>query len=268
MFVYTQTKMVATLLLAILLASPLTAGILSPKMVKHVQGRDDYDRYLLATSWAGTTCQFHDCTHYGADEIFNLHGLWPSTSGDSPQDCSDVNFNEQNLSPYLKQNLYTYWNSFYHDNWEFLDHEITKHGSCWRPDYGNLSDMNKELADIIQTYDASDDYSKINTFLTLTLAASKLVNPYKALWAKNIRPSDSQTYDIDEILAVFNEDRGVKNTVLPVCLAEKSTGNLFIAELRFCIDLDFKPIACNMGELQRQLKRCRTGSLSYPPFPR
>lgn len=267
MFENSQTAL-AAILLALSFANLTSAGLLSSKTVKTVRdGEVVYDRYLLATSWAGSTCRFHDCSHYGSDEVFNLHGLWPTTAGQSPQDCSPVNFKEQNLSPYLKQNLFLYWNSFYHDNWEFMDHEITKHGSCWRPEYGNSQVMNQKLADIIQSYNSLDDYSKINTFLTLTLNISMIVDAYETLKNNGIVPSETQTYNVDDILAIFARIYNIDGTVEPVCLADKSSGLLYLAELRFCLDLNFNHMKCNYGEINRQLKRCRTSQLSYPLFP-
>ena len=268
MFKIAQIGWIAVLLLSSLIRTSLPFSFGYQKEVKFVRERGtEYDRYLLATSWAGSTCKFHHCTHYGSDEIFNLHGLWPSTARASPFDCVKTNFKEQNLSPYLKQNLFIYWNSFYHDNWEFLDHEITKHGSCWRPEYGNLKVMDPSLASIIKTYDAKDDYSKINTFLTLTIELSMLINPYKVLKENGIVPSNNRTYNIDDIIAIFSNLHNQENTVMPVCLAEKSTGALYIAELRFCLDLEYKPIECSLGEMKRQLKRCRSSPLRYPLFP-
>lgn len=269
MFEKTQALIATILLITMLIKILAAVTLINPKVVKSVRYDEvDYDRYLLATSWAGTTCKFHDCSHYGSDEVFNLHGLWPSTAGQSPQDCGTINFKEQNLSPYLKHNLYIFWNSFYHDNWEFLDHEITKHGSCWRPDYGDFNVMDRKLVDIIQTYDSSDDYSKINTFLTLTISLSQMINPYKALKEQSIIPSETTAYNVEDILAVFKNLHGIKNSVMPVCLAEKSSGALYLAELRFCLDINFMPIECNPGEMNRQLKRCRESSLTYPLFPR
>ena len=37
--------------------------------------------YVLALTWAGTICEFNRCTHYGKDKIFNIHGLWPNSTG-------------------------------------------------------------------------------------------------------------------------------------------------------------------------------------------
>lgn len=268
MFDRAQTTLAAVIIMTLLSQLNTSSSLLSLKTVKRVNSQgQDYDRYLLATSWGGSTCIFHQCTHYGSSEVFNLHGLWPSTAGNSPQDCSTVNFKQQNLNTYLQENLFTYWNSYYHENWEFLDHEIIKHGSCWRPDYGDFNIMNKNLANIIQSYDSSDDYSKINTFLTLTINLSMIINPYKSLKNNGIVPSDSATYDIDTILDIFERENKIKNSVMPVCLAEKSSGKLYLGELRFCIDINFLPIECSLGEINRQLKRCRESPISYPLFP-
>lgn len=268
MFDKIQTMLASFLIICIFTQNSIPRLLTQVKSVKNTRESEvDYDRYLLATSWAGATCKFHSCKHYGSDEVFNLHGLWPSTAGKSPQNCSTVNFQEENLSPNLKKTIYLYWNSFYHDNWEFLNHEITKHGSCWRPDYGDMKVMDKKLADIIQSYDSSDDYSKINTFLTLTLKLSKIVDPYRILKTNGIIPGDSKSYPIDDILNIFSGLYQKNNTVMPVCLAEKTSGKLYLSELRFCLDLDFAPIKCNPGEMSRQLKRCRESPVHYPSFP-
>lgn len=269
MFEQSQTTCLAVFLLSALIASASANGLLSLKRVKSVAGNNDgYDRYLLATNWAGTMCKFNKCTHYALDEWFNIHGLWPTTSGQSPQNCAHVNFKQQNLAPSLKQTLFSYWNSYYHDNWEFLDHEITKHGSCWRPDFGDETVMDKQLAQIIQGYDSNDKFSAVNTFLALTISVAKLYDPYSALKKAGIVPDDSKTHKIDDILRVFANLHDMRDTVLPICLAEKSLGKLYLAELRFCTDLNFKPTKCSEGELIRQLKRCRTNELIYPTFPR
>jgi len=269
MFNSVQIPLAATLLVLVSLCAPVSSSLLKLKAVKRTAGgSDDYDRYMLATSWAGTTCKFNDCTHYGEDNWFNSHGLWPSTANNSPQDCKTINFQEQNLSPYLKQSLYTYWNSFYHDNWEFLDHEITKHGSCWNPKFGDQRIMDPALAQVIQGYNSGDKFSEINTFLTLAVSLAKIVDPFASLKKAGIVPSDTATYKIEQVLGVFSELNGLQNSLIPVCLAEKSTGNLYLAELRFCTDLNFKPIACNLSELRNELQRCRSNDLIYPTFPR
>jgi len=32
---------------------------------------------VFSTEWAGVICVFHECSHYGNDKVFNIHGLWP-----------------------------------------------------------------------------------------------------------------------------------------------------------------------------------------------
>ena len=234
----------------------------------HLDGSgDDYDRYLLATSWQGTTCIFHHCTHFGSSSVFNLHGLWPSTAGNSPQECKEIQFTEENLDDYLKRNLYNYWNSGYHGNWEFINHEITKHGSCWDPSLGDQSQIDTNVVNAINRYNAEDPYSLINTFLEVALEVSKLYNPYDILAQKGIVPSDSVTYQIDDVLEAVNSHNGTSLGVIPVCLKDKQTGELYLGELRMCLDLDYKPIDCQPGVTNSHIKMCRSADLKYPSFP-
>lgn len=40
----------------------------------------DYESYVMALTWGGTICKFNQCLHYGRDDVFNIHGLWPNHS--------------------------------------------------------------------------------------------------------------------------------------------------------------------------------------------
>lgn len=232
-----------------------------------VQQDNSYDRFLFATSWGGSTCVFHRCSHYGSPTVFNIHGLWPSTAKQSPQSCTETDFSEQNLSPHLQKVLFRFWNSYYHDNWEFLDHEITKHGTCWDPKLGNKEEMDSSIVDLLNQVDESDPYNVMNNYLEVVLAVDNLYNPYEDLKAAGIVPSDSEKYNIDDVVAVFNNKYGLTRGVLPVCLADKGSGELYLAELRFCLDLEYKPIDCQEGVVYSHMKRCKQQELKYPVFP-
>lgn len=116
--------------------------MLTSKSVKTTNLNDspaEYDRYVYATSWAGSKCVFNNCTHFGKKDVFNIHGLWPGTSKNPPFFCKEMYFEESNYDEYVKKNIYLYWNSMYNPNWGFIHHELSKHGTCWRPDYGDSS---------------------------------------------------------------------------------------------------------------------------------
>lgn len=228
---------------------------------------DSYDRYLLATSWQGTTCKFHHCTHFGSPSIFNLHGLWPSTAGNSPEECTSIDFTEEDLDENLKRNLYNYWNSGYHGNWEFINHEITKHGSCWDPSLGDKSLIDSQIVSTINQYNPEDPHSLINTFLEVVLVVSKELNPYDVLAQKGIVPSDSETYQIDDVLDAVNSHNGTSLGVIPVCLKDKESGDMYLGELRLCLDLNYKPRECEPGVTYSHIKKCRSSVLRYPLFP-
>ena len=97
----------------------------------------------------------------------------------------------------------------------------------------------------------TDDYSKINTFLALTINLSGILNPFEVLKENHVVPSAGTTYDIASILAAFTRHHNGDDSVMPVCLAEKSSRVIYLAELRFCLDLNFLPIRCNPGEMSR-----------------
>lgn len=97
-------------------------------VVKSTNGRvrEDwsYDSYMFATSWAGSKCKFHRCSHYGLENVFNVHGLWPGSGSKSPFNCQEMIFGETNYDDYVRENIYKYWNSLYNNNWGFINHEL------------------------------------------------------------------------------------------------------------------------------------------------
>ena len=181
------------------------------KLLKHTNmcakavTESQYDRYLFATEWAGTACKFNKCNQKIADGHFNVHGLWPSTNGDSPQECDTLYFDESNLSPYLKQNLYNYWNGCYKDSWDFIKYELKKHGTCWNLDFGNPAQMDQGIFKILQAYNPNDEFSRLNTYMTIVLFLSTKMDPYKVLKSIGVEPGDGQKFMIDKFLDVFNK---------------------------------------------------------------
>ena len=115
------------------------------------QSTKDYDSYALALEWQGTVCKFKDCQQdYTAAGTWNLHGLWPDAdNGKHPFFCTNVPLNWDGLSQDLKTLLSQYWSGLYSSQQQFLDHEWTKHGTCWRTDYGTISQMPAPLQQML-----------------------------------------------------------------------------------------------------------------------
>ena len=76
----------------------------SAKILKHTNVHDevDYEFYVFATAWAGSTCVFHKCSHFGKNNVFNIHGLWPSSKNSWPHECKEIQFTENNFDPFVK----------------------------------------------------------------------------------------------------------------------------------------------------------------------
>lgn len=100
-----------------------------------------YTYFAFEREWPGTVCKTNKCTPQYMGNFdsknFNLHGLWPSGLESNvcsyPQDCDNTHFSFSNISSSTQNYMNTYWVGLYSNTQTFLDHEWTKHGTC----YGN-----------------------------------------------------------------------------------------------------------------------------------
>ena len=77
-----------------------------------------------------------------------------------------------------------YWVGLYSSQQTFLDHEWTKHGTCYS--------------------DSQNDY------FTKAVDLHKKYNPITALAAKNIVPSNSRTYSVADVQSALDSGFGAK----------------------------------------------------------
>jgi ribonuclease I len=242
------------------------------KLLKHTSpvGKmitdSNYDFYLFATEWAGTACKFNSCNQKIDDSRFNVHGLWPSSSGSSPENCDRLYFDESNISPELKSVLYNYWNGCYKDSWDFIRYELKKHGTCWSISAGNPQQMDQGIKKIMQAYNPDDEFSKVNTYMSIVVFLSQKMNPYKVLQDIGLAPGDGHKFPINQFIDVFNKNYGLTTGVIPVCLHEKSSGEDYIAELRFCLDLNYSPIDCDPITVKKHIQTCGADPVFYPKY--
>lgn len=97
-----------------------------------------YDTLVLATEWSGSVCKARACNKGRPvnKNFFNLHGLWPNDSVDfqkSPFDCDSSKVVLNNLPLETQNTLNFFWNPLYSTADGFLNHEWSKHGTCWVP---------------------------------------------------------------------------------------------------------------------------------------
>jgi len=81
---------------------------------------------------------------------FTLHGLWPTARGHHWMNCRS-DFNVDDLTAALRNNLTMFWPSMYHRDGEgFWKHEYHKHGSCL---YESLAEYVNATLSLRQKYD-------------------------------------------------------------------------------------------------------------------
>lgn len=241
----------------LLLVATLGAGPVPPL-------RDDYDFYVFATEWAPSACVFKKCFNWPIDDHMNIHGLWPSSPGNSPFECEPFNFDESNIDPNFKKELYSYWAGLYTPSWDFIKYECKKHGSCWRRDLHGSGKADQKILDILGSFDPHDPFGKYNVYLKLSVYLSQKMNTFEILRNAKIVPSDTQGYPIDDIIKAVNDHYGLTTAMIPTCKKDKVTDTNVIIEFRFCLDLDYSPIDCDPMVVRRNIQQCGKNPLTYP----
>lgn len=244
-----RSFLVSALLLA-LLPSPLIA--------------DDYDIYVLATEWAPSACVFKKCFNWPIDDIMNLHGLWPSSAGSSPAECEPFNFDESNIDPGFKPELYKYWAGLYTPSWDFIKYECKKHGSCWRKELHSSAKTDKKILQLIDAFDPRDPFGKYNVYLKVAVYLSQKFDTFTVLKNAGIVPSDTKQYPIDDIIDAINKHEGLSYALIPVCKKDKISSINVIVEFRMCLDLDYNRIDCDPMVVKRNIQQCGKNPVGYP----
>lgn len=219
----------------------------------------DYDYLMFATEWQGTVCGFKNCDQdTSVDGVFNLHGLWPNRNDyKHPFSCTRVRFNLNSLPQALQTKLGKYWSGLYSSQQYFLSHEWSKHGTCWRTDYGTPSSMPANIRPLVQaarSAQAQDPKYFMDIAATL---ASENYNIYSILKDAGIVPSDSRSYNLYNMYDVIAAGLGIKNFQI-MCNTD-SAGRTSVMEFRVCLSHNFIPVDC----YKRKVGGCNK-SLLYP----
>lgn len=202
-----------------------------------------YDYYSFALEWSGTVCKFHKCDFDRSyAKTFNLHGLWPSrNNGHHPFYCSQTKFDFSSLSNSLRSNLNLYWSGLYSSQQEFLDHEWSKHGTCWNKNYGDLSRVPEGIDSWLTVARSHSNQVPADFLNTAVMLSKKVYNIYDALHKYEIEPSDEKTYAREQISKAFKLAYGVEVQIN--CLRDES-GNSYFSDVLLCLDKNFLPINC------------------------
>lgn len=241
----------------------LSSCVLARSKKKPVTGMKEYDFYALATEWQGTVCAFKKCNYdQSANDTWNLHGLWPDNdNGKHPFYCTKTNLNFNGLPADLKNLLKLYWSGLYSSQSNFLDHEWTKHGTCWRNDYGNISSMPSK----VRNYISISRKNKQNSadFFRTTIALSKdTYSVFNMLKAAGISPSKDQRFTLSSITKAITKGLGGKVTKFKVGCNKDEAGTSWLEDVLICLDKNYKPIDCPAYKPSK----CSATGIIYPPI--
>lgn len=251
-----MARTVPTIVLLTLLAS---SCILSA----NVEASKDYDNYAFALEWAGTVCQFKNCVDdRSIAGYWNIHGLWPdANNGHHPFYCTKTGLDWVNLPQSLQTDIPLFWSGLYSSQQQFLDHEWTKHGTCWRPDYGNMNNMPASIKPIVEKARSAKQSS--SNFINLVIELSKNVYAvHDILAAGGVTPSSSQKYTLDTINLAISTGfgKGNVNKFKINCMRDES-GQSYFSDVMLCLNKDYQPMDCVCSVKSS----CPASGIVYPP---
>lgn len=210
---------------------------------------NDFDSYVLATEWAGSVCSLKNCDfNTGVDNFWNMHGLWPNKDdGRHPFECASTKLNLRSLPNSLKEDLNSYWAGLFASQSKFLDHEWSKHGTCWQPDSGDLAKMPRELLPLVEASrkDTTRKGGLIQPadYLSVALELGHLYNVFEALKESSIIPRDDKPYPLSEIRAAISAKFNGLSDYNLQCQKDEN-GRSMIKEIRICIDKNYNAMDC------------------------
>ena len=212
-------------------------------------GFSEYDTLVLATSWQGSICSVKKCTPglLANKNFFNIHGVWPNLSSDfrnSPFFCKPHTIKLEDLSESDKRLVNYYWISFYNDASWFLNHEWSKHGTCWIPNDKDITNTIPELKSLIKTavqqYKKDDIAGLKSSYVRLNIILGLKYNLFKALSENGILPDNHRRIRTSDIGQAIRNAFGPSAYHLN-CLYDINTGQHYINELKFSLDLNYRP---------------------------
>lgn len=217
-----------------------------------------YDVYMLATEWAGTTCRVQNCNSNipSQSQYFNLHGLWPNINAKpstSPQNCTSVPLNYDALPRTVQNSLWISWNSLYNDENSFVSHEWDKHGTCWDPTMAPPATINQVPTALRPLVDQSitdyqGGYRGPTNYLQTAIQLAHMYNPFDVLASGNVLPDDTNKVQISQIRAIYKAKFGINNMSI-VCV-KTSDGRYLLSEVRICLTLTYNPTDCGSTIIQ------------------
>lgn len=242
-------------------------GLFAPdqRPVKSVRGLGSYEFYVYATEWPPSACVFENCRFFPKEDIITIHGLWPSSQADNPFECEPFRYDESNIDPTFKPELYSRWIGLWKSHWDFIKYECRKHGTCWDRGLHDPARTDPQILAILKAFDPNDPFAKYNAYLKIAVFLNKKMDTFKLFRDNGVVPSDSATYPIDQFLSIVNSHYKLTSGLIPLCRKDKVSGFSYIVEFRYCLDLSYNPIDCDPMTVRRNVQQCGKDPLAYPP---
>jgi len=220
-----------------------------------------------------------ECNYYkgtqppSAVSHFNLHGLWPNAmkKEDQPFECDDSQkFHYDDFSESLRDQLELKWNGLYNPTKSFLDHEWSKHGTCWNPDDEIRTPTSSLIARLLtQTNEPKARIDIQTAYVKRSLHLADHVNIHKILKSNGIVPRE-ETYPLIDVRKAVQEEFGIKNLVIRCATVKDSEGKKLklLLEVRVCLGLDYRVEDCPTHLLaQNDCGKDEKIKVFYQPFP-
>ena len=213
-------------------------------------GSRGYDQLVLATEWAGSVCTVKKCFNNRppTKTFFNLHGLWPNDSEDyrkSPMGCKSSTLQTAKLPSDVQTLSNNFWNGMYNSQETFLNHEWTKHGTCWVPEPDKMDLVPADLRSTLMSSMTAQKGTTIDqqsTYIKMTVQLAQKYNVFKALAAKGILPSNQRRISKSDIQSAFSSY--YKADSFQIICQKSPSGQSLLMEIRLCLDMNYSVVDC------------------------
>jgi ribonuclease I len=209
----------------------------------------EYDTLVVASEWAGSVCQIKKCNagRPANPNFFNVHGLWPNVMNDfskTPFDCKNTTVTINSLPMDVQTSLNYYWNPLYTPASGFLNHEWSKHGTCWNPAPTDFEKVPNDLKKVVANAQGSmsDEFNHQINYIKTTISVAQKYNVFAALASQGIVPNSKRVIQKDEFLrAMLNS---LKVSKYEVICQRNPNGIQLLYEIRICLDKNYNPVDC------------------------
>jgi len=208
-----------------------------------------YDHHTFASFWGGSSCKLLGCPATETKNInkrfFNIHGLWPDYWSGYPSLCDNSTYyHPKFIDADLQGLLESHWSGLISSTKNFLNHEWTKHGTCWN-----------------DVKNSANNIEKMHNYFWLVLDYAMNLDIYGVLESNGIEPRE-EDYDLKEFERVLDLYWG-KGTYILECSNEKKTNKPHLNAVYNCLGLDMEMIQCPGGS---SFKACKPGPVYYVPI--